>query len=118
MRRLERNSTPAAAQPSAELKRRYVELLRRRIDSIRDHLSDVASLAEEWDLEMGRGVDSDISSSSDVLDVDLWSSAMAILDRADDNGQLQELRPLLVVDKAELEQDLARLHRQLGLLNR
>ena len=90
-------------------------MLESRVASSKKHLSDVIALADEWDTEVEKGGDASFSMSND----ELWPSrAAGSEDRAIVAGELQELRPLLVVDKAELEQDLARLDRQIAMLKR
>ena len=79
-------------------------MLEQRIASSRKHLSNVVSLAEAWDLEYQIGVQTQERVGTQLAET-----------TAPDE-ELDELRPLLAVDKTELEQDIARLLRQIVLL--
>jgi hypothetical protein len=75
--------------------------------SCQKHLSKVTSLAEAWDLELENRVRTCIFPTAAVC---LSESVIA------NEEDLQELRPLLAVDRTELERDIARLGRQIALL--
>lgn len=91
-------------------------MLERRISSSQEHLSQVVSLAEEWDSEMETPTP---VAGDERYDTPTWvCDAMELDQGADQSDELQELRPLLAVDKTELEQDIARLRRQIALLQR
>jgi hypothetical protein len=117
---LKQEQTPppiCLANLSPGLKHRYLAVLERRIASSREHLYEIVSLAEELDSEMERHtafyglreVEGDVSIAS--------TRDHSRLGHADSpNGAPQEIRPLLAVDKTELEQDVARLLRQIALL--
>jgi hypothetical protein len=105
------------ARLSPGLKHRYLAILERRIVSSREHLSEIVSLAEELDREMERGTAFYSLCENESNASLVWTKDHNRLVHADSpNGEPEEIRPLLAVDKTELEQDVARLLRQIALL--
>ncbi len=95
-------------QPSTR-KRRYLAMLEQRIASSKEHLSKVLSLAEAWDFELDGGAQIGMPYLYSVDSTDFEQTIAT-------DDELRELRPLLAVDKTELEHDIARLLRQIALL--
>lgn len=85
----------------------YLAMLEMRMASCQKHLSKVTSLAEAWDFELENSIRTCIFPAAAVCGCEF-----VIVTEED----LQELRPLLAVDRTELECDIARLRRQIGLL--
>jgi hypothetical protein len=96
---------------------RYLGLLNERLASSEKFLSEIILLADEWDSEMEHGSDGPSLQRAEDRGLEVCDSRVLALGDSALIGRCDDFRPLLVVDEAELKQEIVALRRQIAMLD-